>query len=202
MKLYHKIGLVFLCCIFLGLVGFGSYKIYMFTYGEKDKYKYENSDISLEAVNKKDETNITQNTKLTIENYNRKENSIVELEETMPVEYIGKNREQLEEILTKYIEDPSIEDLELGFENYQIMSFSNKKVVLRKTFMPPNVAYKYYLTFKDGCVIVYYIDKKTVFEYTSICVDALPVELQKQLYRGKYITDLDSLYDFLENYSS
>lgn len=202
MKIYYRIGLVFLCVLIVTIVGVGSYKIYMVTVGEKDKAKYENNSNLSETVSKKDETSITQNTKLTIENYNRKENSIVEIEEAMPVEYIGLNRQELEKYLENYTSDPSIDDLEIGFENYQIMSFSNKKVVLRKTFMPPNVAYKYYLTFKDGCVIVYYIDKKTVFEYTSICVDALPPELQKQLYRGKYITDIDSLFDFLENYSS
>ena len=120
----------------------------------------------------------------------------------MPVEYIGMDRQELEDYLESYEQSPSISDLEIGFESYQVMSFSNKQVVLRKTFLPPNVMYKYYLTSQDGCVIVYYIDKKTVFEYTNICVDALPVEIQKQLQRGKYITDIDSLYDFLENYSS
>lgn len=202
MKIYHKIGLVFLCAIIVVVISCGSYVIYMKTVGEKDIQKYNNEEKTALAVDKKDQTAINQNTKLTIEKYNRKENSIVESDETMPVEYIGMNRQQLEEFLEKYESDPSIEDLEIGFENYQIMSFSNKKVVLRKTYLPPNVSYKFYLTFKDGCVIVYYIDKKTVYEYTNICVEALPAEIQKQLYKGKYITDLDSLYDFLENYSS
>lgn len=202
MKFYHRIGLVFLCIMLMLIVSVGSYEVYMVTTGNKDKEKYETKEKSVVSVDKKDDTAITQRTKLKIENYNRKEGSIVEVDENMPVEYIGMDRQELEEYLESYEQSPSISDLEIGFESYQVMSFSNKQVVLRKTFLPPNVMYKYYLTSQDGCVIVYYIDKKTVFEYTNICVDALPVEIQKQLQRGKYITDIDSLYDFLENYSS
>lgn len=202
MKFYHRIGLVFLCIMLMLIVSVGSYEVYMVTTGNKDKEKYETNEKSVVSVDKKDDTAITQRTKLKIENYNRKEGSIVEVDENMPVEYIGMDRQELEDYLESYEQSPSISDLEIGFESYQVMSFSNKQVVLRKTFLPPNVMYKYYLTSQDGCVIVYYIDKKTVFEYTNICVDALPVEIQKQLQRGKYITDIDSLYDFLENYSS
>lgn len=202
MKFYHRIGLVFLCIMLMLIVSVGSYEVYMVTAGNKDKEKYETQEKSVVSVDKKDDTAITQRTKLKIENYNRKEGSIVEVDENMPVEYIGMDRQELEDYLESYEQSPSISDLEIGFESYQVMSFSNKQVVLRKTFLPPNVMYKYYLTSQDGCVIVYYIDKKTVFEYTNICVDALPVEIQKQLQRGKYITDIDSLYDFLENYSS
>ena len=202
MKFYHRIGLVFLCIMLMLIVSVGSYEVYMVTAGNKDKEKYETQEKSVVSVDKKDDTAITQRTKLKIENYNRKEGSIVEVDENMPVEYIGMDRQELEDYLESYEQSPSISDLEIGFESYQVMSFSNKQVVLRKTFLPPNVMYKYYLTSQDGCVIVYYIDKKTVFEYTNICVEALPVEIQKQLQRGKYITDIDSLYDFLENYSS
>ncbi len=202
MKFYHRIGLVFLCIMLMLIVSVGSYEVYMVTAGNKDKEKYETQEKSVVSVDKKDDTAITQRTKLKIENYNRKEGSIVEVDENMPVEYIGMDRQELEDYLESYEQSPSISDLEIGFESYQVMSFSNKQVVLRKTFLPPNVMYKYYLTSQDGCVIVYYIDKKTVFEYTNICVDTLPVEIQKQLQRGKYITDIDSLYDFLENYSS
>lgn len=202
MRIYRRIGLVFLCLMLMLIVSFGSYEVYMVTVGNKEKAKYASKENGVVTVDKKDETAITQRTKLTIENYNRKEGSIVEIEEVMPVEYIGMDRQQLEEFLDEYEQSPSIADLEIGFESYQIMSFSNKQVVLRKTFLPPNVVYKYYLSSENGCVIVYYIDKKTVFEYTNILVETLPEEIRKQIQRGKYITDIDSLYDFLENYSS
>ena len=154
MKFYHRIGLVFLCIMLMLIVSVGSYEVYMVTTGNKDKEKYETKEKSVVSVDKKDDTAITQRTKLKIENYNRKEGSIVEVDENMPVEYIGMDRQELEDYLESYEQSPSISDLEIGFESYQVMSFSNKQVVLRKTFLPPNVMYKYYLTSQDGCVIV------------------------------------------------
>lgn len=137
MRIYRKIGLIFLCFMLMAIVSFGSYKFYMVTVGNKEKEKYAAQENSTMTVDKKDETAITQRTKLTIENYNRKEGTIVEIDEVMPVEYIGMDRQQLEEYLQEYALSPSIPDLEIGFESYQIMSFSNKQVVLRKTFLPP-----------------------------------------------------------------
>ena len=46
------------------------------------------------------------------------------------------------------------------------------------------------------------MDKKTVYEYTDIKVEILPEEIQKQIRSGNYITDIQQLYNFLENYSS
>lgn len=204
MRIFHRVGLILLIGMFMIIISYGSYRFYMLAYGNEDKQKNEQylEKKKLVQVDKPNTTLITQNTVLKVENYNRKEGTILEMEETMPVEYIGMDRQQLTSYLEEYEKEPSIADLEMGFEKYQIISFSSDQVVLRKTFTPPNVAYKYYLTEEDGCVIVYYIDKKTVFEYTNILVNSLPEELQRQLRKGKYITDIDSLYDFLENYSS
>lgn len=202
MRIYRRIGLFALCVGVMACVAVASYVTYMKTVGYDDLARFEERKEESRAVDGKDETAITHRTKLVVEQYNRKEGTIVELDENMPVEYVGLDRQGLEEYLEEYEKSPSIADLEIGFEGYQIMSFSNRQVVLRKTFLPPNVSYKYYLTSENGCVIVYYIDKKTVFEYTNISVDSLPMEIQRQLQRGKYVTDIESLYDFLENYSS
>lgn len=60
----------------------------------------------------------------------------------------------------------------------------------------------FYLTEKDGCVLVCLSDKKTVYETTSIPVSSLPDTLQKEVRTGKYLKDQSELYSFLENYSS
>ena len=44
--------------------------------------------------------------------------------------------------------------------------------------------------------------KKTVYEYTDISLEGLPENLQKEIQNGKYIETSESLYGFLENYSS
>lgn len=46
------------------------------------------------------------------------------------------------------------------------------------------------------------VNKKTVYEYTDISLEGLPENLQKEIQNGKYIETLESLYGFLENYSS
>lgn len=62
--------------------------------------------------------------------------------------------------------------------------------------------YCYYLLEKNGYVVVYLSDKETVYEYTSIDVETLPVTVQNEVKNGKYIEDIEELYGFLENYSS
>lgn len=60
----------------------------------------------------------------------------------------------------------------------------------------------YYIKEADGYVIVYESDQKTPYEYTSISVEDLPENVQKQLKGGIKFTSLTQVYGFLENYSS
>lgn len=60
----------------------------------------------------------------------------------------------------------------------------------------------YYLMEVNGYVVVYLSDKKTAYEYTSIMIEELPVTLQNEIKNGKYIEDTETLYGFLENYTS
>ena len=60
----------------------------------------------------------------------------------------------------------------------------------------------YYIKEKDGYVIVYKGDNKTIYEYTSILVESLPNELQKSIKKGIKVDSLSQIYGFLENYSS
>lgn len=60
----------------------------------------------------------------------------------------------------------------------------------------------FYLKEKNGCVVVYESDKKTVYEPTTIKVSLLPEKIQKKVKKGMYIKTLAELYGFLENYSS
>ena len=60
----------------------------------------------------------------------------------------------------------------------------------------------YYLMEVNGYVAVFCSDKKTAYEYTSIQVKDLPYDLQNEIKNGKYVKDTESLYSFLENYTS
>lgn len=203
MRKTRRIGLILLSLLVMAAVYYGSYRIYLSKVGNKDKQEYSSQyKEKVLKANTASENKITNRTELVIEYYNRKDGTTKEETENMPSEYIGMQRDELVRYLADYEVDPTIADIQQGFEKYQVLSFSDKQVVLRKIFYPPNVTYKYYLVEENGCVTAYYIDKKTVFEYTNIVVDTLPEDVKKQIKKGKYIVDVDSLYDFLENYSS
>ena len=59
-----------------------------------------------------------------------------------------------------------------------------------------------FLIEEGGFLVVYASDRKTVYEYTDISLEGLPENLQKEIQNGKYIETSESLYGFLENYSS
>ena len=83
-----------------------------------------------------------------------------------------------------------------------LVSFSDAKVVFRKTYFPWEKAYKYALGEADGLAVVYYMDQKTVYEYTDIPVVSLPERMKRSIRDGNCLLDVHELYDFLENYSS
>lgn len=60
----------------------------------------------------------------------------------------------------------------------------------------------YYLKNLNGFVAVYLSDQKTVYEYTSIPVDNLPDAVAADISNGMTIESEESLYSFLEGYSS
>lgn len=60
----------------------------------------------------------------------------------------------------------------------------------------------YYLKELNGFVVVYLSDQKTIFEYTSIPIDNLPNTVEDQIKKGLPIETAESLYSFLEGYSS
>lgn len=60
----------------------------------------------------------------------------------------------------------------------------------------------YYIKASEGYVTVYMADQQTVYEYTSILLEELPLELQERVKNGYKVTSLGQVYGFLENYSS
>ena len=54
----------------------------------------------------------------------------------------------------------------------------------------------YYLAEKNGYVVVYLSDKKTVYEYTNILFRDLPEDLQAEIETGKPIENTELLYGF------
>jgi hypothetical protein len=151
-------------------------------------------------TNKKD--TITPNTAYILENYDIKTDKKIQSQLNVPEYLIGLTREGIIEYINNYMLDIPLNEYQQGLVAYELVSFSTDKVVLRKTYNSDVIQYQYFAVVLDGNVVVYYSDKKTVYEYTGILVSELPEEEQIKLNYGIYIKDQEELYSILENYSS
>ncbi len=145
---------------------------------------------------------ITADTTYLIEEVNLSDGTIQEKEEQIPVKYIGLDRNSLIEELKAYDSNPALRDLELGFETIELSGFSKDRVVICKYYRPEEEDDGYYLMVADHYVIVYQADRKTIYMNTDILLSSLSSELQKEIIQGKYIENEQTLYNFLESYSS
>ncbi|MGN6710915.1 BofC C-terminal domain-containing protein [Anaerocolumna jejuensis] len=141
-------------------------------------------------------------TQYTLQTYDMKTKSMKEEQLPTPSYLIGLNREEVMEYLKGYLADLSLNEFEKGLTAFELVSFSTDNIVLRKTYNPDSVEYKYFLKAVDGYIVAYYGDKKTVYNYTGVSVEDIPLEERLRLEDGILIKDLDELYAVLENYSS
>lgn len=122
--------------------------------------------------------------------------------ETLPQELVGLTREEVDDYCSKYMDKLPVEEYLDGLQSIGVVSFSKERLVIKKIFDSTKVAFRYYLIVVDGEVVVYYGDKKTVYEYTGIEAKNLSKEDRKMLKQGMEVRDDEELYSILENYSS
>jgi len=89
-----------------------------------------------------------------------------------------------------------------GLISFEIVSFAEDKVVLRKTYDETKVENQFYICRKGDFVVVYYSDLKTVYEYTEIRMESLTDEIRQMVEQGFYVKDAQELYSILEGYTS
>ena len=145
---------------------------------------------------------ITNKTVYILEKYNKDNDSLEEEYLSIPVEFLGLNREGLLEYIKNYEKNPDYHDIDMGFVSYDLLSFSRECIVLRKTYMTKQDSTKYFLVSEDKYVTVYYSDLKTVYMYTDIKIENLPENIGNEITKGKYVKDVEELCNFLESYSS
>lgn len=136
------------------------------------------------------------------ETYNAATGALDSMSKVAPGFLIGMTREELTAYLAHYMENLSIAEYEAGLLAYEIVSFSENSVILRKTYDATRNPYKYYVNISDGMVTVYYSDLESVFEYTHIPAVDLSEENRTALINGIYVKDREELYSLLEGFSS
>lgn len=136
------------------------------------------------------------------ETYNTVTGKLDSVMRTAPGFLIGMTREELTDYVNHYMEKLSLAEYEAGLLSYEVISFSENRVVLRKTYDASKVPYKFYVSITDGMVTVFYSDMESVFEYTHIPAVDLAEEDRLALTEGIYVKDREELYSILEGFSS
>lgn len=148
------------------------------------------------------EAHILPGTKIFVESYEVTTGEFT-VEERQPDSIIvGMTREQLLDYLADELDHMSVTEYEKGLYANELITFSENKVIVRKTYDMERVDFLYYLAVKNGEVVVYYSDMKTVYEYTGIRAMDLGEEERLLLLEGIRIKTAEELFSLLESYSS
>lgn len=145
---------------------------------------------------------IMPDTEYILETYNISSKEGFSEKLSIPPELVGLNRAEVLSYLNQYIMEMPLEEYEKGLLSYELVSFSDKTIVLKKIYNSDAILYKYYIVVEDNVVVVYYCDKKTVYEYTGINAADLDMEERIRLSKGIEVKTEEELYSILENYSS
>lgn len=220
MKLVKRISLFMtLSGVMLGLGGWGALKAEDFFYpnryshGAEDRVRavYESAlpreKAETAAEEQVIETAVTDNAVVTadtlylVEQVDLTKGTVAESEESVPVMYIGLNREELLEALSSYESNPPLSELEQGFETIELTAFSKDRVVVCK-YYKEKTPKGFYLMVADHFIVVYEEDGRTLYMNTDILLERLPDSLQREIMAGKHVESEEELYLFLESYSS
>lgn len=128
--------------------------------------------------------------------------TVVETTGRLPDKYIGMNREQFLSAMKNYEMFPPLSEVERGFINLEVLSFSREKVVVQMNYSYIQPGNCFYLAVRDNEIVVYLEDMETVYINTGIELSSLPEEIQQEIIQMIMVEDEQSLYHFLENYSS
>lgn len=148
------------------------------------------------------EATILPTTKYTLEVYDMK-SGITQTKELGPPAYmVGLTREEIVDYLDAYMSDMPLSEYNKGLISFELISFSDKEITIKKSYHEDFVPFRFYVVIKDGYVVVYNSDLKSVYSYTHIEAKNLPEEDRISLIQGIYVNTLDELYALLESYSS
>jgi hypothetical protein len=149
-----------------------------------------------------DEMTVKPTTKYILETVDMKTNTTQTEELNPPSYFIGLTRDEIVEYLDNYMDDMPLSEYNKGLISYELVRFSNDEIEIKKSYNEDFVPFRFYVVVKNGYVVVYNSDLKSVYSYTHIEAQNLPEEDRIALIQGIYVNSLDELYALLESYSS
>lgn len=211
MKFIKRISLFFIYPLSMFSLGFASNMAimeYFYPGGQKEsvqteeKTEVEEKEPYQIEVSVSEEPVVTANTQYILQEYDALNKQVNEMEINAPDKYIGLNREMLAEEIESYNQNPSLTDLEKGFKYMELVSFSGKRIVVRKSYEPVEETKGFFLLNENHYVVVYNKSLSDIYMSTDIRVEELPQKLQEEIINMKFVEDEGELYNFLESYSS
>lgn len=211
MKFVKRISLFFIYPLSMFSLGFASNMAimeYFYPGGQKESVQTEEKPEVKEKepyqieVSVSEEPVVTANTQYILQEYDALNKQVNEMEINAPDKYIGLNREMLAEEIESYNQNPSLTDLEKGFIYMELVSFSGKRIVVRKSYEPVEETKGFFLLNENHYVVVYNKGLSDIYMNTDIRVEELPQKLQEEIINMKFVEDEGELYNFLESYSS
>ncbi len=148
------------------------------------------------------EMTVQPSTKYTLQNYNMKTDTTETQVLNPPADLVGLTREEVMEYLSTYMSDMPLSDYNKGLISFELIYFSENEIIIKKSYNEDFVPFRFYVVIKDGYVVVYNSDLKSVYSYTHIEAMNLPEEDRIALIQGIYVNSLEELYALLESYSS
>jgi len=145
---------------------------------------------------------VLPSTKYILEIYDMKSDSTTRQELNPPAHLVGLTRQEVIDYLADYMRDLPLSEYNKGLISAELIYFSDEEIVIRKSYNEDFLPYRYYVVIKDGYIVVYNSDLKSIYRYTSIDAKSLPEEDRLELIQGIYVNSLDELYSLLESYSS
>lgn len=200
MRRLYIICFVALVTIFITCYCIGYYVIIQSsreTEPARDYYEVRQAAASKEDIVKRD-------TDIVIEEYDVDTKETTQYAITPAIELLGLDRASYAAVWRRYMEEPDAEDKERGLVSVDVVEFTSKRIVVRKSYDPPDYSRtgNFILYAVDGKVVIYYEDFVTIYDYTDIDVTKLSIDLQREIYAGKQVKDLEELYEFLEDHTS
>lgn len=194
-------------CALIVIFSIGYYISFQSTLTEQDKQIQHNgtmtsrNDADTIEADGKLKNRVTEQTVLVEEYYSVSDSTYSDKTVALPKEYVGCTRDQLISLLSEQMKNISQEEKDAGLISMTLYSFTMEKIVIRKVYDNKS-SYEFYIGEKDGYLIVFKKDMKTVFEVTDILYADLTESQKQELKQGVYAENEEELYGMLESYSS
>lgn len=181
-------------------LGYLAFRSYQFFYPQNE-WKHYTEENEVLDVEQKMEQRVTADTEWIIEEIGSDTGAVSRYRQAVPEFCLDMDRNALSKHIRIMKESPSLEEKQKGLYDAELNTFSAGRVIIRKYYNPPNEK-GYYLLVKNHYVSVYNFSKTNCLQDTNILLEKLPDLLQEQIIAGKFMDNQESLYNFLETYTS